>query len=66
MDKVIVAAGILLVLAGLTGLIYGLAINVRGMMARGATDYSFVTAYLIQWGLVLVAGLLMTIAARRK
>ena len=67
MDKTMVAAGVLLVLAGLTGLIYGAGINLQGMMARGATDYSFVTAYIIEWALVLIAGLLLIIGgARRK
>ena len=67
MDKTMVTAGVLLVLAGLTGLIYGVGINLQGMMARGATDYSFVTAYITEWALVLIAGLLIIISgARRK
>jgi hypothetical protein len=67
MDNPIVAAGVLLTLAGLTGIIYGLGINVQGMMARGATDYSFITAYIIEWTLVLFAGLSLIIGgARRK
>ncbi len=44
-----VIAGVLLVLAGLTGVFYGVAINVPGMMTRGATDYSFITAYITEW-----------------
>lgn len=67
MDKATVAAGVLLVLAGLTGLIYGASINLQGMMARGATDYSFITVYITEWTLVLIAGLVLVGAgARRK
>jgi len=66
MDRVNVGAGVLLVLAGLTGLIYGLGINVTGMMARGATDYSFVTAYVAEWIFVLIAGLLMIVSGVRR
>jgi len=61
-----VIAGVLLVLAGLTGVFYGVAINVPGM-TRGATDYSFITAYITEWSLVLIAGLaLITAGVRRK
>jgi len=67
MDKAILAAGVLLTLAGLTGLVYGAGINLQGMMARGATDYSFITAYIVEWAMVLVAGLVLVLAgARRK
>jgi len=67
MDTILVIAGILLVLAGLTGAFYGVGINLQGMMTRGATDYSFITAYITEWSLVLVAGLvLMTAGVRRK
>jgi len=67
MDTILVIAGILLVLAGLTGVFYGVGVNLQGMMARGATDYSFITAYITEWSLVLVAGLaLMTAGVRRK
>jgi len=66
MDGINVGAGILLVLAGLTGLIYGLGINVAGMMARGATDYSFITAYVAEWVFVLLAGLLMIVSGVRR
>lgn len=62
-----VIAGVLLTLAGLIGIVYGLAINVQGMMARGATDYSFITAYIAEWTLALLAGLTLIIGgARRK
>jgi len=67
MDRAIFAAGVLLTLAGLTGLVYGAGINLQGMMARGATDYSFITAYIVEWAMVLIAGLaLLASGARRK
>jgi len=67
MDNLMVAVGVLLTLAGLTGVVYGLGINVQGMMARGATDYSFIGAYITEWMLVLLAGLTLIIGgARRK
>lgn len=62
-----VAAGILLVLAGLTGVIYGVGINLQGMLARGAAaDYSFITAYITEWSLVLIAGLVLLVAGVRR
>jgi len=67
MDKFLIVAGVLLSIAGLTGAAYGLAINVQEMIARGATDYSFITAYITEWVLVLLAGLTMIVGgARRK
>lgn len=67
MDKAIFVAGVFLTLAGLTGLVYGAGINLQGMMARGATDYSFITAYIVEWAMVLVAGLALLVSgARRK
>ena len=66
MDGINVGAGVLLVLAGLTGIIYGLGINVTGMMARGATDYSFIAAYVAEWIFVLIAGLLMIVSGVRR
>jgi len=67
MDKLVVIAGVLLTLAGLTGIGYGVGINLQGMMARGATDYSFITAYITEWILILLAGLTLIIGgARRK
>jgi len=66
MDGTNVGAGVLLVLAGLTGLVYGLGVNVAGMMARGATDYSFITAYVAEWIFVLIAGLLMIVSGLRR
>lgn len=61
-----VFAGVLLLLAGLTGVFYGVGINVQGMMARGATDYSFITAYIIEWVLVLFAGLALIAAGIKR
>ncbi len=67
MDKGTMTAGVLLFLAGLAGLAYGLGINLQGMMARGATDYSFITAYILEWFLVLIAGVVLAMSgARRK
>ena len=67
MDKGAMAAGVLLALAGLTGLVYGVGINLQGMMARGATDYSFITFYILEWFLILIAGLALALSgARRK
>lgn len=66
MDKGITAAGVFLFLAGLTGFVYGVGINLQGMLTRGATDFSFITAYITEWLLILVAGLLLAIAGLRK
>ena len=59
MDKTIVGIGALLLVAGLTGIVYGAGVNVPGMVARKATDYSFITAYITEWFLIMVAGLLL-------
>ena len=66
MDKVTTAAGILLALGGLTGIVYGAGINLAGMLARGATDYSFISAYITEWTFVLLAGLTLTAAGLKK
>jgi hypothetical protein len=67
LDKGIFGAGVLLALAGLTGVVYGAGINLQGMLARGASDYSFIGAYITEWTLVLLAGLvLVATGARRK
>jgi len=65
-DKLMVVSGILLVLAGLTGLAYGAGINLTSMMARGATDYSFISAYITEWTFVLLAGLVLTASGFRR
>ena len=59
-------AGVLLVLAGLTGVIYGLVINVPGMVASRATNYSFISAYIAEWALVLIAGLVIVVTSLRR
>jgi hypothetical protein len=59
MDKLILVSGLILFLAGLVGVVYGVGINVPGMVARGATNYSGITAYIIEWLLVMFAGLLL-------
>lgn len=61
-----VAAGTFLVLAGLTGLFYGAGINLQGMLARGATDYSFISAYIAEWTFVLIAGLVLAASGLRR
>ena len=66
MDKLIVSAGIFLFLAGVVGVYYGAGVNLQGMMARGASDYSFITAYIIEWTLVLIAGLVLMVAGLRR
>ena len=66
MDKGMAVGGILLLLAGLTGLIYGVGVNLQGMIARGATDYSFITAYITEWTFITLAGLTLTISGARK
>jgi hypothetical protein len=66
MDKGMVIGGILLLLGGLTGLVYGVGINLQGMLARGATDYSFISAYITEWTFVLLAGLTLTVTGARK
>jgi hypothetical protein len=65
LDKPMVA-GVLLALAGLTGLVYGAGINLQGMLARGATDFSFISAYIAEWSLVFLAGLALAIGGARK
>jgi len=66
LDKTMVAAGVLLALAGFTGLFYGAGINLQGMLARGATDFSFITAYIAEWLLVLLSGLTLAVGGARK
>ncbi len=61
-----VFAGIFLLLAGLTGIVYGLGVNLQGMLARGASDYSFISAYITEWTLVLLAGLTLIVAGSRR
>jgi hypothetical protein len=58
MDKLILGSGLLLFLAGFVGVVYGVEINVPGMVARRATDYSGITAYITEWLLMMLTGLL--------
>jgi hypothetical protein len=66
MDKGMILGGTFLVLAGLTGIFYGVGINLQGMLARGASDYSFISAYITEWVLVLFAGLALIVAGTRR
>ena len=59
MDKLVPVSGLLLFLAGLVGVVYGVGVNVPGMVARGASDYSGITAYITEWLLVMFAGLIL-------
>jgi len=59
MEKLLLASGALLFLAGLVGVVYGVGINVPGMVARGASDYSGITAYITEWLLMTFAGLFL-------
>lgn len=66
MDKHTLLIGLLLLLAGFVGVAYGIGINLRGMIARGAPDYSGIAAYIIEWSLILVAGLLLVARGSRS
>ena len=66
MDKPTLAMGLLLFIAGLVGVSYGVGINLRGMMARGAADYSGIIAYILEWFLILLAGMLLLVKGSRK
>ena len=66
MDKAIVCAGVFLFLAGLVGVFYGVGINVPGMISRGATNYASITAYITEWMLILIAGLVLIFTGARK
>ena len=67
MDRALALAGVFILFAGVTGLIYGAGINLQGMLARGASDYSFIGAYITEWTLVLLAGIVLAVAgAKRK
>jgi len=61
-----VLAGIFLLLAGLTGIVYGVGVNLQGMLARGASDYSFISAYITEWAFVLLAGLTLIVAGSKR
>jgi hypothetical protein len=57
---------VILFLAGLTSFVYGVGINLQGMLAGRTTDFSFITAHITKWLLILVAGLLLAITGIRK
>jgi len=62
----ILGTGFLLFLAGLVGVVYGVGINVPGMVARGATNYSGITAYITEWLLMMFAGFLLIAKSLRS
>ena len=66
MDKLVIMSGLLLFLAGLVGVVYGVGINVPGMVARGASDYSGITAYITEWLLMMLAGLILVAKGLRS
>lgn len=59
-------AGVLVFLSGLVELGYGIGINLQGMMARGATDYTGITFFITYWFLLFIAGLVLAVAGTRK
>jgi len=59
-------AGVLLFLSGLVALVYGIGINLQGMMARGATNYTGIMFFVTYWFLILIAGLVLAVAGARK
>lgn len=65
-DRLTMTGGLLLALAGIVGVAYDVGINIQGMLARGATDYSFIGTSIAEWLLVLVAGPLIAMAARKR
>ena len=45
---------------------YGIGINLQGMMARGATNYTGIMFFVTYWFLILIAGLVLAVAGARK
>jgi hypothetical protein len=67
MDKAMMLVGVLLFLAGFSADVYGVGINLQGMMARGATSYVGISFFLFYWSLIMLAGLVLAItSASRK
>ena len=60
MDRISIA-GILLFLSGFIALVYGLGVNLQGMMARGATNYTGITFFIVYWSLLTLAGLVLAV-----
>ena len=66
MDVGTTAAGVLLFLAGLVAMVYGIGINLQDMMARGATNYTGITFFMIYWLLIMIAGLVLAVSGAQK
>ena len=66
MDVGTTAAGVLLFLAGLVAMVYGIGINLQDMMARGATNYTGITFFMIYWLLIMIAGLVLAVSGAHK
>ena len=66
MDQATLLAGVLLFLSGVVAVVYGIGINLQGMMARGATEYTGITFFITYWSLILIAGLVLAVAGARK
>ena len=66
MDAGTTAAGVLLFLAGLVAMVYGIGINLQDMMARGATNYTGITFFMIYWLLIMIAGLVLAVSGAHK
>jgi hypothetical protein len=65
MSKLVLVSGVLLFLAGSVGVVYGVGVNVPGMVARGATNYSGITASIAEWLLIMLAGSLLVAKSLR-
>jgi len=66
MDAGTTAAGVLLFLGGLVAMVYGIGINLQDMMARGATNYTGITFFMIYWLLIMIAGLVLAVSGAHK
>jgi hypothetical protein len=66
MDAGTTAAGVLLFLSGLVALVYGIGINLQDMMARGASNYTGISFFMIYWLLILIAGLVLAVSGALK
>ena len=60
LDRISIA-GILLFLSGFIALTYGIGINLQGMMARGATNYTGISFFIVYWSLLMLAGLVLAV-----
>ena len=66
MDKAMTLVGVLLFLAGFSADVYGIGINLQGMMARGATSYVGISFFLLYWSLIMLAGLVLAVKSAGK